>query len=301
MRTSQYLHAVVLVMALAAAVGCSRRDAPGPDAPRLSTGVLTEDVVFRSSALGRDMHYRVILPRTLEPGKKLPALYLLHGGGGDFREWSNYSDVAHYAETRLIIVMPQGDSSYYTNAASRAQDRYEDYIVNDLIADVESRFPAARERSHRAIAGVSMGGFGAVKLALKYPELFSFAGGISPALDVPTRPFSIKRIGQWRHHRSIFGDWQGSVQMQNDPYALAEQADPSKTPYLYVSCGDKEGLLPANRKFAAILSQRHFNYEFHVQRGGHNWTQWNAGVPQWVAVLLHEVEKDNPTVTSTRR
>ena len=64
-------------------------------------------------------------------------LYLLHGGGGGFRDWSNYSDVAGYAERGLILVMPEGNSSYYTNSADRPQDRYEDYIVHDLIADVE--------------------------------------------------------------------------------------------------------------------------------------------------------------------
>ncbi len=122
------------------------------------------DVTFHSAALNRDMPYRAILPARIEPNQKLPVLYLLHGGGGGFRDWSNYSDVAGYAEHGLILVMPEGNSSYYTNSADRPQDRYEDYIVHDLIADVEQRFPAATDRAHRAIAGVSMGGFGAVVL-----------------------------------------------------------------------------------------------------------------------------------------
>ncbi len=232
------------------------------------------------------MQYRVILPKHALT-EKMPVVYLLHGGDSGFRDWSNYADVARYAEKGLILVMPEGHESYYTNSATRSQDRYEDYIVNDLIADIEARFPAAHGRTHRAIVGVSMGGFGAVKIALKHPELFSFVGGISPAMDVPTRPFSIKRIGQWRHHRSIFGEWQGAVQKQNDPYTLAEKADPTTTPYFYLTCGDKEGLLPANRKFARMLSQRNFRYEFHVGSGGHNWVQWNANIPGLFTVLLH--------------
>ncbi|PYX33998.1 MAG: hypothetical protein DMG81_20535 [Acidobacteria bacterium] len=105
----------------------------------------------------------------------------------------------------MVLVMPDGDESWYTNSAERPQDRYEDYITQDLVADVENRFPAAAGRAHRAVMGVSMGGFGAVKLALRHPELYAFAGGLSAALDAPGRPFSVARIGQYRHYRSIFG------------------------------------------------------------------------------------------------
>ncbi len=273
---------------------CHRREIPPQtDQPRLTPGVHLEDVIFRSSALGQDTHYRVILPKSIPSGQKLSVLYLLHGGGGGFRDWSNYSDVARSAGTSLILVMPEGDSSYYTNSATRPQDRYEDYIVHDLIVDVESRFPAAPGRQHRAIAGVSMGGFGAVKIALRHPELFSFAVGISSALDVPTRPFSVKRIGQWRQHRAIFGKWNGMIQKENDPYTLAQTVDPAQAPYFYLSCGDKEGLLPANKKFASILSERHFSYEFHIEHGGHGWNQWNAGVANWFPILLRSF---SPTV-----
>jgi S-formylglutathione hydrolase FrmB len=104
------------------------------------------------------------------PGQKLQVLYLLHGSGGGFRDWTNDSDVAGFAASGLLLVMPEGSSSYYTNAVDRPQDRYEDYIVHDLISDVEGRFPIATGRSIRAIVGISMGGFGAV--ALRHPDLF---------------------------------------------------------------------------------------------------------------------------------
>jgi S-formylglutathione hydrolase FrmB len=95
------------------------------------------------------MQYRVISPSSVPAGQKLQAVYLLHGGGGGFRDWSNYSDVARFAETGLLLVMPEGDSSYYTNSADAAQDRYEDYIVQDLISDVEGKFTLATGRSYR--------------------------------------------------------------------------------------------------------------------------------------------------------
>ncbi len=196
----------VLLFAALCLVSCGK-NAPPPDHPRLTAGVKMIDVTFHSAALNRDMPYRAIVPAHIAPNQKLSVLYLLHGGGGGFRDWLNYSDVSGYAERGLILVMPEGDNSYYTNSADHPQDRYEDYLVHDLIADVEQRFPAASGRTHRAIVGVSMGGFGAVVLALKHPDLFVFAGGLSSALDVPSRPFSIKRIGQYRQHSSIFGPW----------------------------------------------------------------------------------------------
>jgi putative tributyrin esterase len=233
------------------------------------------------------------MPANLTAGTKLPVVYLLHGGGGNYRDWSNYSDVARYAEVGLILVMPEGNSSYFVNAAERSQDRYEDYIVKDLIADVETKFPAASGRANRAIAGVSMGGFGAVNLALRHPELFAFAGGISPALDVPSRPFSIKRLEQWRRHRAIFGPWDGQIQHENDPFVLARSADPAKMPYFFLTCGEQEGLLATNRAFAVLLSQRDFRYEFHTAPGDHNWTQWDQRLPNLFQTLSAHIQSGN--------
>jgi S-formylglutathione hydrolase FrmB len=239
-----------------------------------------QDIKFFSNALQREMPYRVVLPAGYSStGQKFPVIYLLHGGGGGFRDWTNFSDIAQYAADGHILVMPEGESSYYVNSSTKPEDRYEDYILKDLIHDVEQRFPAAQSRDERAIVGISMGGFGAIVLALKHPELFAFAGGMSPALDVPSRPFSIKRISQWRRFRSIFGSWNGQHQRENDPFVLARSADVTKAPYFFLSCGDKEGLLPANRKFASLLGQQNFKYEFHVAPGGHDWNQWNAQLP----------------------
>src|SRR6185312_15240543 len=274
--------ASMLCFALLLVIGCRKsEETAAPDHPRLTPKVTMVDVRFFSQSLQREMPYRVVLPANYAATKnKLPVIYLLHGGGGGFRDWTNYSDVARYAEQGLILVMPEGQSSYYVNSADRRHDRYEDYIVHDVVGDVEQRFPAAgKTRGQRAIAGISMGGFGAITLALKHPDLFIFTAGLSSALDVPTRPFSIKRISQWRGHRAIFGPWNGTVQHQNDPYVLARNVAPGKVPFLFLTCGQQEGLLPANQKFVSILEQRGFHYEFHTGSGGHDWNQWNARLP----------------------
>lgn len=198
------------------------------------------DVTFHSAALNRDMTYRVVLPVSVAADQNLPVVYLLHGGGGDFREWSNDSDVAQFAERGLILVMPEGNSSYYTNSAGQPQDRYEDYIVSDLISDVESKFPAAAGRSNRAIVGVSMGGFGAVNLAIRHPGLFAFAGGLSSAIDVPRRAFTIKRLQQSRHFESIFGPSGSPTRRDNDPFVLLTRARPEAAPTFFSHAENKK-------------------------------------------------------------
>lgn len=276
-------------------VGCHKSAEAAPDHPRLTQRVTMRDLTFHSASLGRDMQYRVIMPAFVSPGEQLPVVYLLHGGGENFRDWSNYSDVAGYAERGLILVMPEGGSSYYTNSAGHPEDRYEDYLVHDLIGDAEKRLSGAVGRQTRAIVGVSMGGFGAIKLALKYPGLFVFAGGLSSALDVPSRPFSIKRIRQWRYHRSIFGSWEGQVQRDNDPFVLVRSADPATMPYLFLTCGEQEGLLPANLRFAAFLAQHKFHYEFHAIPGGHDWNQWNERLPALFQSLFAHMDSHRPS------
>jgi putative tributyrin esterase len=283
----------ILVVILFVSGGCTRKEAePQPDHPRLTSKVVLRDVTFRSAALSRDMPYRVVMPVNITPGQRLPVVYLLHGGGGGFRDWTNDSDVARFAESGLLLVMPEGGSSYYTNAVDPPQDRYEDYIVSDLIADVESKFPAATGRSNRAIVGVSMGGFGAVKIALHHPDLFLFAGGLSSAIDVPRRAFAIKRFHQSRHYSAIFGPSGSQTRRDNDPFVLARTANPAATPYFFLTCGEQEGLLASNREFAALLAQHHYPHEFHTVPGGHDWNQWNAWLP---TLFLSLAERMKPT------
>ncbi|HUD73862.1 MAG TPA: alpha/beta hydrolase-fold protein, partial [Terracidiphilus sp.] len=220
--------------------GCRNSEQALPDRPQLVPGVAMQDVTFFSFALKRQMPYRVFLPGNLAPGQKLPVVYLLHGGNGGFRDWSNDSDVAHYAAQGIILIMPEGAFSYYQNAALKPEEKYEDYLVNDLIVDVETRFPVARGRESRAIIGISMGGFAAIKLALSRPELFAFAGAISPSIDVLHRRFSPKRYGEWWRIRTIFGPSGSNSRLSRDPFMLVQSANPAATPYVYLTAGDRD-------------------------------------------------------------
>ena len=279
------------IAALAALAGCHRGQLALVDHPRSFPGDVSKDVTFYSSALDRNMTYRVYLPRDVSAGARLPAVYLLHGCGTSFRDWSNYSDVGAYAAKGFILVMVDGACSYYVNAALNSKDRYEDYFVHDLISDAESRFPVSGDRENRAVVGVSMGGFAAVKLALTRPDLFAFAGAISPAVDVPSRSFSAKKWSQSMRFRTTFGPSGSETRLHSDPFVLVKSADPAHTPYLYITAGEQEPLLPPIRQFATLLKLRDYAYEFHTKPGGHDWNEWDPQIPGCFESLIAHIRQ----------
>jgi len=281
----------VAIAVLAVIAGCHRDELAVIDHPRSFPGVVSRDVTFYSSALDRNMTYRVYLPRDVSAGTRLPTVYLLHGCGTSFRDWSNYSDVGAYAAKGLILVMVDGACSYYMNAALNAKDRYQDYFVHDLISDAESRLPILSRRENRSIVGVSMGGFAAVELALDRPDLFAFAGAISPAIDVPSRGFSARRWSQSLRFRTIFGPAGSEAREHSDPFILVRSADPADTPYLYITAGEQEPLLPPIRRFATQLKLRNFGYEFHTRPGGHDWNEWDTQIPGCLESLIAHIHR----------
>ena len=279
------------IAALAALAGCHRGQLALVDHPRSFPGDVSKDVTFYSSALDRNMTYRVYLPRDVSAGARLPTVYLLHGCGTSFRDWSNYSDVGAYAAKGFILVMVDGACSYYVNAALNSKDRYEDYFVHDLISDAESRFPVSCDRENRAVVGVSMGGFAAVKLALTRPDSFAFVGAISPAVDVPSRSFSAKRWSQSMRFRTTFGPSGSETRLHSDPFVLVKSADPAHTPYLYITAGEQEPLLPPIRQFATLLKLRDYAYEFHTKPGGHDWNEWDTQIPGCFESLIAHIRQ----------
>jgi S-formylglutathione hydrolase FrmB len=260
----------------------------------MTPGVTLQDVKFRSAALHRDVTYRVYLPEKVPQGARLPVVYLLHGAGDDYRVWSNNTDVGKFAEQGLILVMPDGGSAYFVNAVCKTRDRYEDFIVEDLRADVEDRFPAAREKQGRAIAGISRGGYGAINLALKHMDLYVFAAGISAAMDIPYRAFSIRKPMQSLLERIYFGLRGSAARRRNNPMELIQDANPANAPYLMLmlTCGEQDGLIEPNQEFAAGLEKRNFQYAINTTPGGHDWNHWNEQIPLVFASLLQRVSKE---------
>jgi putative tributyrin esterase len=173
----------------------------------------------------------------------------------------------------------------HVNSTTKPQDRYEDYIVKDLITDVEQKFPVAQTQDERAIVGISIGGFGAIVLGLKHPELFAFVGGMSPAIDVPTRPFSTSggasgpslEVGMASTSAKTIAMCSHAPLMPQRPHTSFSLVATRKS-----CCRQTESLLGLERGPG-------FQYEFHVVPGGHDWNQWNAEFPEVYRVLYHHL------------
>jgi putative tributyrin esterase len=255
-----------------------------------SRAPLDQDESFRSDSLGRDGHYRILLPIDYSRGGRFPVLYLLHGLYGDDRNWETRTGLKNYARNLpLLIVMPDADDSWYTNSATVPQDKFEDFIAKDLIAEIDGKYRTIRERRGRAIAGLSMGGYGAVKMALEYPNLFAFAGSLSGALNAAEnldtlRPeFRAKLL-------EVFGNDGSPTRAENDVFLLLKKtSDQTALPYLYLACGTSDSFLDTNRAFVLQLSSRKIAYEYHETPGGHTWEYWDSALQPMLQAIQRTV------------
>jgi S-formylglutathione hydrolase FrmB len=244
------------------------------------------DRTFRSAALDRAVPYRVILPDDYDTtSRRYPVLYLLHGYGGAFSNWSDKTGVATYAAGHpLIIVMPEGANSWYVDAAAGSQSRnaWETYLTSDLVAEVDRSFRTVATRDGRMIAGLSMGGYGAIKAGLKHPELYALVGSFSGALDI-TRAGDVFHGEQKADVMRIFGPIGGDARKANDVYALAAGATPERLPYFWIGCGTDDPWLEPNREMARTLKSHGVKYEYHERPGGHDWTFWDWAIKALLA------------------
>ncbi len=244
------------------------------------------DAGFRSESLQREMHYRVLLPAGYESSeKRYPTLYLLHGLYGDFKNWSTLTHLADWAERLdLVVAMPDAGNSWYVNSATKESDRFEDYIVNDFIAEVDSHFRTIRDRRARAIAGLSMGGYAAMNFSIKHSTLFSYSGVISGALDAPSG--LDERISEFREGlQNAFGPHGNPNRSANDVFLLLETSDKSKLPYFYIDCGEDDIFSGVNRNLATRLQEKHISYEYHEMPGAHTWEYWDCAIRRFLVVL----------------
>jgi S-formylglutathione hydrolase FrmB len=257
---------------------------PGP-APRHASGNL-RDASFHSASLDREMHYRVLLPENYDSSaERYSTLFLLHGLYGDYQNWSTLTSLEKYARNlNLIIAMPDGGNSWYVNSANNPVDKYEDYIVQDFIKEIDAHYRTRAEKSARAIAGLSMGGYAAVKFALKYPSLFAYAGGISAALDASadldeTHPEFRDGL------RKVFGEAGNPARAQNDVFVLLGKAELKDLPYFYLDCGSDDTFLGVDRQFVARLQLLKVPNEFHELPGGHDWKYWDGAIERFLSML----------------
>ncbi|MDW8206366.1 MAG: alpha/beta hydrolase-fold protein [Chloroherpetonaceae bacterium] len=225
---------------------------------------------YFSQALQRDQSYAYFLPPAVSSTRPAPLLVLLHGLGGSYMDWPAQTRIARYAaQFHLIIAFPDGDSGWYTNALD-GTSRYEDDLIQDFLPHLQRTLPLLPPGKHWAIGGLSMGGYGAVKIALKHTHLFSLAVSHSGAFDEPHRP----------EPHPVFGDpqTQAHLRMQESVYAQAELAlcrYPVDRPRLMLDCGQDDPLLPASRRFKDHLTFIGYLHTYREMPGHHTWPYWD--------------------------
>lgn len=253
---------------------------------RASSSVVT--VKFQSKLVEKLLPYNVVLPPGYSNPENsnvtYPVLYLLHGLSGHYSDWAARTKLTEYASSyQILIVTPEGNDGWYTDSVTKPEDKYETYIVQELIPDVQRRFRVSNARQARAIAGLSMGGFGALKLAVKHPELFAFAGSMSGALEAATwREDDVKSFPSlFGSLQSVFGDAKSSARADNDIFKLYENLSEDRLrtlPFLYLDCGTEDPFLTANQKFSALLLRKKIPHELRTLPGKHGWVYWDQQV-----------------------
>jgi putative tributyrin esterase len=147
-----------------------------------------------------------------------------------------------------------------------------------MLREVEGRFPVRKTREGRAIAGLSMGGFGAVNVALRHAEVFAIAASMSGALDTMRATSVFAPEAAQPHLVSLLGPADGPARRDNDVYQLAATAPMTALPYLYLDCGTSDPWLAVNREFAQLLASRGIAHEFHEPPGGHDFDYWDRQI-----------------------
>lgn len=232
---------------------------------------------LRSEALEREVQINILLPDGYESetDRRYPVIYLLHGYGGDYTEWARVGIAEESKGLGVIIVMPEGDQSFYVNHHGDPRGRWEDYITGEVVRFTEENYRTLAGREGRGISGLSMGGFGAILLGLRHPDLFASISSHSGALGVP-EPVGVgpidERIGK------IFGPEDSRERRIYDIRGLARDLPAVQRPDIYIDCGSQDPLLESNRSFVAYLSDLKAPYEYREVPGAHNFAYWKRNV-----------------------
>ena len=238
---------------------------------------------FQSTVLGRSVPVRFIVPQ----GKDLPCLFLLHGYGGDENQWHKRTPIAQMAEEhKLVVVAPGCGDGYY-------EDTNEDmprFLGEELLAYVRRTLPVSGTRENSYIAGISIGGFGAVLVGMKYSEIFGKIASLSGAFiihDVAIGNTGVLSNADPEYFRSVFGDFESLEGSSRDPVAEAIRISKTgKAPALYLVCGQEDVLYPCNLKAVAALRDNGIPVVWHGISGNHLWPFWNSVLPQVIRWLI---------------
>ncbi len=257
-------------------------------------GKILEERIVKSSILHHDVRYTVYLPADYSTSERAyPVVYLLHGYTDDNTGWLQFGEINRYADIGIangtippmIIITPDADSSWYINAYD-GKENYEDFFIKEFIPAIEKTYRIKAQKKFRAVAGLSMGGYGSLIYALKYPEMFVAAAPLSAAVyndeAITTLDENVwlKTYGQL-YGRGLKGkDRLNEAWYKNSVLKLVEDksaADLKKVRY-WIDCGDDDFLTKGNCLLHIALTDKKIPHEFRMRDGTHNWTYWRTGI-----------------------
>ena len=246
---------------------------------------------FYSKELCKAVGVNVLIPEkcrnSTEPYK---TLWLLHGLSDDHTAWMRYSSIERYANAwGIAVVMPNASRSWYTNTAYGAN--YFNFITKELPEVCQSTFKGmSTRREDNIVAGLSMGGYGALKLALTCPEQYGACISLSGSFDV-TRRGRAYNLEEWK---SIFGyEIESALDLaggEHDLFALAERNKKEGKPFpkLYMWCGTEDSLVDINYAMDEHLNALGVHHEFKTSQGDHSWKWWDLHIQDGVQYVLNE-------------
>ena len=264
-------------------------------------GKVIEERTVKSSILNRAVKYTIYLPADYDRSERsYPVVYLLHGYTDDHTGWLQFGEVNRYTDKAIeegtippmIIVMPNGDSSFYINSYD-GKEKYEDFFIKEFMPAIEKTYRIKSQKKFRGIAGLSMGGFGTLNYALKYPDLFAAAAPLSAAV------FDDSALVKMRDDRyeATFGQLYGRDLKGNDRLSKAwynnstlklvetKPADELKKIRYWIDCGDDDFLTKGNCLLHILFTDKQVPHEYRVRDGEHNWTYWRTGIVDALAFI----------------
>ena len=239
-----------------------------------------------STILSRAVNYCVVLPvdYNASPSVRYPTLYYLHGLFEHERSWSErggeeiLDDLVQTGQVgKFLVALPDGGKTFYVNSAD-GHDRYEDFFVQEFVPAIDAKYRTEAVPSERAIGGSSMGGYGALHLGMRHPDLFGSVSAQSAAL-LPKFPDPVPIEGRWSFYaRVLTGPFGSPLKAAyfdaNNPLTLAEHPELFAKIKLYFDCGDHDryGFEDGAQRLDQILTAKGFAHEFHLRPGEHGWS-----------------------------
>ncbi len=240
---------------------------------------------YYSRALHRMTAFEMLIPNDPRenapvPDRPMRTLFLLHGYTGKAENWVPDGLAQYY---NFAIVMPNGENSFYLNGLSTGH-AYQTMVGEELVDYVRSTFGLATSAENTCIAGLSMGGFGALHTGLAYPERFGKIGALSSALIVHgiagMKPGEDNGVANYEYYRECFGDLSVVEESENNPEILVKKlrAQGKKIPKMYLCCGTEDGLMPSNRAFHEFLKEEGVNHIWREGPGVHDMRFWSKHI-----------------------